>query len=264
VAIPRLHLFELEDQPWFPAVVRDLATDYLQFVQARFHLHRAAGHLLAGALRATGSERVVDLCSGGGGPVAALSEALAADGVQVVFTLTDRFPNLQAFRRRAEERPGAIAFAAEAVDARAVPDTLRGFRTLFNAFHHFRPAEGAAVLGDAVRARQPIGIFEIPDRTAGTLLPILVLTPLMVLLATPFIRPVSWGRLIWTYIVPLVPLTCWWDGVVSQLRAYTPAELEELTRALPAGYRWHSGKVPLGSAPGALTYLLGYPEGSKP
>ena len=31
------------------------------------------------------------------------------------------------------------------------------------------------------------------------------------------------GRMLWTYPVPLVPLTCWWDGIVSQLRAYTPA-----------------------------------------
>ena len=29
MGIPRLQLFELEDQAWFPGVVRDQATDYL-------------------------------------------------------------------------------------------------------------------------------------------------------------------------------------------------------------------------------------------
>jgi len=32
MTFPRLHLFELEDQPWFPGIVHDLATDYLRFI----------------------------------------------------------------------------------------------------------------------------------------------------------------------------------------------------------------------------------------
>ena len=62
------------------------------------------------------------------------------------------------------------------------------------------------------------------DRRPGMIVSMLLLTPLAVGLATPFIRPFRWSRLFWTYVIPLVPLTCWWDGVVSQLRAYTPAE----------------------------------------
>jgi hypothetical protein len=50
---PRLHLFELEDQPWLPGIVRDLATDYLRFIQATFRLHRPIVPLLAEALRVT-------------------------------------------------------------------------------------------------------------------------------------------------------------------------------------------------------------------
>ena len=44
----------------------------------------------------------------------------------------------------------------------------------------------------------------------------------IVLLVTPLIRPFTLSRILWTYLLPLVPLTCWWDGIVSQLRAYTP------------------------------------------
>lgn len=219
--IPRLHLFELEDQPWFPAVIRDLATDYLRFIEDSFRLHRPVVALLGEALRATHLEHAVDLCSGGGGPIPALQKELAANGMRVSFTLTDRFPNMDAFRRGAAESQGGISFSAEPVDAKAVPGNLIGFRTMFNAFHHFAPADAVAVLRDAARARQPIGIFEIPDRRLHTLLPMLLLTPLMILLATPFIRPFRWRRLLWTYVLPLVPLTSWWDGIVSQLRAYT-------------------------------------------
>jgi hypothetical protein len=40
MTFPRFHLFEFEDQPWFPGVVRDLATDYLCFIQSALGLHR--------------------------------------------------------------------------------------------------------------------------------------------------------------------------------------------------------------------------------
>lgn len=259
--IPRLHLFELEDQPWFPAAARDLATDYLHFIEAKFALHTPIVGLLAAALRATGADHVVDLCSGGAGPIPALRRALAAEGLTIRFTLTDRFPNVPAFERAAAGSGGDIGYVAEPVDARAVPSRLVGFRTLFNAFHHFRPSDAAAVLRDAVRAGQPIGVFEIPERGPGTLLPLLLLTPLLVAISTPFIRPFRWRRLLWTYAVPLVPLTCWWDGVVSSFRAYTPSELERLAAEATAdGYSWEAGQVPIGATPGRLTYLIGIPR----
>src|SRR5205823_4226357 len=126
--------------------------------------------------------------------------------------------------------------------------------------HHFRPDDAVAILKNAAQAGQPIGIFEISDRSLRTLVPMLLLTPLMVLLATPFIRPFRWRRLFWTYVLPLVPLTCWWDGIVSQLRAYRPEELEELARAVgETTYCWQAGQVPIVSTPGCLTYLIGYP-----
>jgi hypothetical protein len=134
---------------------------------------------------------------------------------------------------------------------------------MFNAFHHFSPPAAIDVLRDAVRARESIGIFEIPDRRWGTLLSLLLLTPVMVAVTTPFIRPFCWRRLLWTYVLPLVPLTCWWDGIVSQLRAYSVSELQSLTQATEASdYIWRFGRVPILSTPGYLTYLIGSPKES--
>ncbi len=258
--IPRLHCFELEDQSWFPAVIRDLATDYLHFIETTFGLHRPVVALLGDALRATESHHVIDLCSGGSGPISALQQALAVEGLDVRFTLTDRFPNLSAFRRAEAGSQGRITFVAEPVDAREVPAHLNGFRTIFNSFHHFRPTDATAILRNAAQAGQPIGVFEIPERA----LPVIasfVLTPLLVALATPFIRPFRWRRLLWTYLVPLVPLTCLWDGIVSQLRAYTVAELDRLAEGLAAErYIWRAGRVPIPSSHGHVTYLMGYPR----
>jgi hypothetical protein len=86
------------------------------------------------------------------------------------------------------------------------------------------------------------------------------LTPLIVLLVTPMIRPFRWSRLFWTYAAPLVPLIVLWDGVVSCLRTYSPAELLELTEGLGGkGYLWESGEERQQRSPIPVTYLIGYP-----
>jgi hypothetical protein len=258
VPLPRFQLFELEDLPWFPSAIRDLATDYLHFMEKRFHLHKPVVPLLRRSLEKSSLACVVDLCSGGGGPVLALYEELLADGVAVKFTLTDKYPNLGAFQRLARLHPSGIAYVADSVDAAKVPPELTGFRTMFNSFHHFDPRAGHAVLQCAVKAGQPIGIFEIPERSAATIVPLLF-TPLFVAVATPFIRPFQWRRLLWTYVLPLVPLTSWWDGLVSQLRAYTVSELNGLARAF-GDYDWEADRIPIGATPGHLTYLVGIPK----
>lgn len=258
--LPRIHMFELEDLSWFPHTIRDLATDYLQLLQTRFALHKPMIPLLRDALEQSGSAHVLDLCSGGGGPVLAMYEALASDGITVPFTLTDRYPNLSAFRFLSSLHPSGISYAAEPVDATRVPRELPGLRTMFNAFHHFAPVPARAVLACAVEAGEPIAIFEIPERALSTIIP-LFLTPLFVAAVTPFIRPFIWRRLLWTYVFPLVPLTCLWDGLVSQCRAYTVREMVELTRGLE-GYDWKAARIKSGSTFGHITYLLGIPKTS--
>ncbi len=153
----------------------------------RFALHRPVVPLLRDALRRSNTAHVVDLCSGGGGPVLAVYQALVSDGNTVSFTLTDKYPNLAAFRRLSALYPAGISYVTDSVDAINMPEKLAGFRTMFNAFHHFAPASARAVLRCAVEARQPIGIFEISERALATIIP-LWFTPLFVAIASPFIR----------------------------------------------------------------------------
>ena len=261
MSFPRFHLFEFEDQPWFPSVVRDLATDYLSFIQSALGLHQPIVPVLADALRATGAREILDLCSGCGGPAISLQASLAAAGLSTHVTLTDRFPNRHAFQRIADASDGKIGFVAESVDARFVPPRLGGFRTIFNSFHHFCQTDTKKIIGNAVKAGQSIAIFEYPERSALILLLTFCFTPVLVALATPFIRPFRWARLFFTYLLPLVPLICWWDGLVSQLRAYTVDELNALAQdAAPASYQWNAGKIALPGSAGHLTYLVGHPR----
>jgi hypothetical protein len=259
--VARLHLFEIEDQAWCPAPLRDAATAYLEQVVRLSGQARLLVPKLREALEAAGTRHLVDLGAGGGGPLPILLEELREQGVHATATLTDLYPNRTRFARVAAESGGAIDFVAEPVDATAMPPELRGVRTLFNAFHHFRPGLARSILQAAVRDRSPIAIFELVGREPAAIVGILF-SWIAVLLVMPTIRPVRVSWLLLTYLVPLIPVLVVWDGLVSCLRVYSPAELESLVAQLEDGdsFRWDIGRIRLGRAPGHATYLVGTPR----
>ncbi len=260
----RLHLFELEDQRWFPALLRDAGTAYLRLVLELSGHARLLVPKVREALERSGEKRILDLCSGGGGAIPVVVRELERAGLDVRARLTDYFPNDAAFRSIAAASAGRIDYAPEPVDATAVPVEQPGLRTLFNAFHHFRPADARRILADAVRAGRPIAVFEIVGRQ---ILPIvgILLSPLQVWALMPFVRPRRASWLFLTYLVPAIPLLVLWDGLVSCLRVYSTTELRALTAGLAApGWTWDIGRIRLGRAPAHATYLLGYPPTVRP
>jgi len=128
---------------------------------------------------------------------------------------------------------------------------------LFNGLHHFQPKDAKAVLQDAVANGQPIAVFEVLQRNGLTLVHAFLL-PISVLLLTPLVRPLTWWRLLLTYVIPLAPLILLWDGVVSVLRCYRPEELRAMADELVGvPYHWEAGSYWRRSAP--VTYMIGYP-----
>lgn len=255
----RLHLIELEDQPWCPAPIRDGATDYLQLTQQVADLFGPAASLLAAALRRTGATRILDLCAGGAGPWHRLLPALEVQGLEPDVLLTDLHPNADAFSRAKKDSRGRLEGLPAPVDARHVPEELTGFRTIFNALHHFRPDDARAILRNAVERREGIAVFEAVERTAPSIVGILP-SPIAVLLLTPLMRPFRWSRLLFTYLLPVIPLLVLFDGVVSCLRVYSPEELRALVGGLgETGYDWEIGRLP-GKGPAKITYLIGVPR----
>jgi hypothetical protein len=257
--LPRLQLFEIEDQAWCPESWRDGLTDFLGFLMGTFAPYRVVAAPLAAALRDSRTSAIVDLCAGGGGPWEDLAPRLAREGTAALRVhLCDLYPNQAAFGRLVRGSGGVVSAEATPVDASAVPAHLEGFRTLFTALHHFPPGRARAILADAVRGRHGIGVFEVTQRSPLALAGMLVL-PLLLLVVAPFIRPFRWWRLLWTYLVPVLPLVVWWDATVSCLRSYTAAELLALAQQAGPDYRWRSGARRAPPWPTAVTYLIGTP-----
>jgi hypothetical protein len=257
----RLQLIELHEQSWFPRFLRDEITDTLQYGMNRFGAYSPVAPLLQTVLSSTSIASIIDMCSGGGGPWLDLSRRLqeiAPSSPQIV--LTDKYPNLAAFQSASAVSQNHIIFHSAPVDATGVPPELRGFRTMFTSFHHFEPAEARAILQNAVDARQGIGIFEV-TRRAPTTMALMFLWALLPFLLTPWIRPFRWSRLLFTYVLPIIPLVLLFDGVVSCLRTYRPHELREIIAKLTAAeYHWDVGERSNSAGRIPIAYLIGYPR----
>jgi hypothetical protein len=260
----RIQLFEFTDLPWYPQTFRSMQTDYLQFAASLGSGHKNLIPLFQKALRQAKTANVIDLCSGGAGPWVNLKKQLEENGIPVTVQLTDKFPNPESIKRISSGSNPGIEYLPDSIDAADVPERLLGMRTLFEGFHHFRPEQARRILRDAQAKGRAIGVFEaslIPP--FGIILLILspVITFLTYLLATPFIRPFKLSRMIWTYLLPVVPLATCWDGVISLLRVYSVEELNELVAPIrKEDYVWETGRASTGTPVFAFTYILGYPK----
>jgi hypothetical protein len=251
----RLQLFEVLDQAWCPQAVRHGATDCLEAIISRADIYWPVQAEIFRAIRDCGAQRVVDLCSGGGGPwLSAGWRAALAQHAPLTVILTDKFPSDALPARLGKD--STLSSVDFSVDAAQVPEALSGFRTIFSSFHHFPDSVAREVLGDAVRCGEGFAMAEVTSRTLRAFATILLM-PVFAWVLTPCIRPFRWSRLLLTYLVPLIPFVVLWDGLVSCCRTRTPEELVDLTSGFPQ-YEWMAGY-----APGrwlAPVYLIGRPK----
>lgn len=254
----RLHLFEFEDQKWFPAFLRNYGTDFLQFLSNKTAMYKGIVSLLEETLHKTKTNQIVDLGSGGGGGWLWLNEEMRKHIPDLKIILTDFYPNIPAFEHT-QQMASNFSYVSTPVDARDVPVELKGLRTQFLSLHHFEPEDAIKILNNAVQTKSPIAIIEGQERTIASIIAML-LSPISVLLTTPFIRPFKFGRILFTYLIPVVPLFILWDGVVSSLRTYSIEEMYTLLDDVEgaAAFEWKIGRVR--SGPAYLLYCLGVPQ----
>lgn len=241
----RFHLFEFEDQSWFPNMIRTGGTDYLRYLLIATGVYKPCIRLLNDVLTQTSETKIVDLCSGGGGYIEQVYDQLKKIRTgKISFTLTDKFPNTGAYQHLKNKTNGEINFDARPVDAASVPADLKGIRTMFSAVHHFQMAQVRSILQDAVDNSTPIAIFDGGDKNILAILGVLIIHPIAFLLFTPFFKPFKFSRLLFTYIIPLIPLYTIWDGCVSILRLYKPKDLLKMANEIsPGTYKWSAGKT---------------------
>lgn len=255
----RIHAFEFEDLSWFPKNLRNYETDFLQFGANAFDMYKNVMPVIVKGVQSSGNHTAIDIASGGGGGLVKIADHLKNSIPHVKIILSDYYPNIAAFKRIKAKRPDVFEYIDYSVNAMEVPPQLKGFRTQFLSFHHFRPKEATAILQNAIDNNQSIGVFEAQQRNFKSLIQRLF-SPIAVLLITPFIKPFKLDRILFTYLIPIIPLFVLWDGIVSVLRTYTVTELNQMILEVKTHtlFDWEVG-IAKGSSNDIL-YLLGIPR----
>lgn len=233
--LPRLHLPELEDHPHCPRLLRQMMTDCLSAFHRLLPAYDCVVPALVTALRRCETSHLFDFGSGSGATSRRIAEEARTHLSELRLTLSDLYPPPPASNSIGLRGDVEVTYLSDPVDLRESRRT-GGFRTIFTAFHHLQPEDAKRVLADAVDHKEGIGIFEVTERSLSSLMTVFI-TPLLTLLLTPSL-PFSWMRLFCTYLIPVVPLAVFWDGIASIFRSYSLDELREFASEFPE-YDWH-------------------------
>jgi hypothetical protein len=255
----RIHALEWGDLSWFPTDWRDYGTNYLNFLALKADIYKVVMPVIEKGIEAGNGNDWVDCASGGGGGIIKLAQTLQKNNQALNLTLTDFYPNLKAFERLKESAGDIVSYESSKINVMEMPLHLQGkFRTMFAAFHHFRPVEAKKILQNSVDTRSPIAIFEPLSKDFFSFFSMIFIF-LNVFLLTPFVRPFNWSVLPFIYFLPIIPLYVLWDGIASILRMYSKKELEHLVGSLDNqdSFVWRIGKT---KGPLPVFYLLGIPK----
>lgn len=252
--LPRLDVFEINDQSWWPNFLREKVQDALTLAWINKFpiLQRIAPcDLVARVLAAVLQDRIsdyvyVDFASGAGGPTPfierQLNRQLTTEGKEEVqFVLSDISPHIHAWET-ASKKSENLHYIPKSIDASAAPPREqlfehvprtegRGTMRLFSlAFHHFDDNLAKQILQNTIDTSDGFCIFELQQRNYSSLLTVFCLWP-MLLLTTPFYYLHDPVCLFFTYLVPLVPIVIQFDGLMSMLRTRTPQEVQDLLKS---------------------------------
>jgi hypothetical protein len=258
----RIHLFEFEDKAWFPDWIRVLMTRYIMTFHKILGTADLLFPLVEKGLQSTDDKVILDLCSGSGGPMIEVLTRLKKlpENKNLKLKLSDLYPNQSAADQFNKDNKRDIEYITTPLDASNVNKDLKGLRTMVSSMHHMRPNTAGKILQNAKESNQPILIFEISDNSQPIwiwwlAIPVAFITTLFV---TPMVRPMTWQQLVFTYLIPILPLFIAWDGAVSNVRTYTLEDMEILIQGLSdKNYQWEKGKIK--GKGGNKVYLLGIP-----
>lgn len=255
----RIHSFEFEDLSWFPDNFRNYETYYIQFAANTFDIYKFVVPLLKKGIESSSNSTMVDVASGGGGGLLKIAEHLKRTIPNLKIILSDYYPNIDAFKSLKLQQPDVFEYVKDPVDAKNVPKYLKGFRTQFLSLHHFKPKDAIAILQNALDSNQPIGAFEAQQRDIKNLIKMLF-SPVAVLLMTPFIKPFKLNRIVFTYLIPVIPLIILWDGVISVLRTYTEKELNQMIMEVRNNERFNWEVGIIRGKQSDILYVIGIPK----
>lgn len=255
----RKYLFEFEDFDWYPASFRNIQTDFLQLIMQTFDVFVNVYPKIFKVVKKTNHKNFIDFCSGGGGVILHLRKAFKENfSEEFNAVLTDKYPNVEAFKKLNKSTNGEVKFSEDSVDVTEINDDFIGFWTVFNAFHHLSPFAATKFLNKAVEKSMPIAIVEPLDKNIFTIFFQSVFLVLFMFLSFPFLKTFTLKTFLFTYLIPVIPFCVVWDGWISVLKVYRKVDVKKMVSIADQDkkYTWEIGLEK--HKFGKVSYIIGY------
>lgn len=231
--LPRIQLFEFCDQAWLPETFRTYFHVSLSFSERVFGIFNEAPRIVNNFMSKTGNSILLDLCSGHGGMVDNLVCVARKKQIKLPkIVLSDIFPNLRGYSiLQMKHGENSLSYLDKPLSVHELNGTPHKSLMMVFALHHFGPAAATEIIRNMAREKKNILILEGMERSFLTLLLFVLTFPVAVLsfaLCGIFVRPASIIGLVFSILIPIIPLMVFFDGVVSILRIYTFKEIEAM------------------------------------
>jgi hypothetical protein len=136
----------------------------------------------------------------------------------------------------------------------------KGMYTFINSFHQLDEKKATYYLTQIADSGNSVAVLEGNNDSLWQVVGMTIFVPLTVIISAPFVQPFRITRLIFTYLIPILPVITMLDGFLALFKLYNPNDLNELVSTIPVkNYTWKSGKADNGRG-GKIIYLMGYPE----
>jgi len=265
----RIQLFEFEDFKWFPNWIRTCLTNLIVVLNKILGISDVLANLIAPILKQNGIKNIIDLGSGSGGVMPDVLHILHEKKgfSKLKLTLTDLYPSLVTIKKINDQNNESIHYFTKSVDATNIISAPEGLKTMVNCFHHMKPKDARKILKSAQESKQPLLVYEMAENNLPLvlwwiLLPVsLIILIVMSLIMTPFVKPLTARQLIFTYLIPIIPIFYAWDGQASMPRLYTQQDLNELLKGIQnTDYKWKNGIARKKNGKKLGTFLIGLPN----
>ncbi|MGB0390892.1 MAG: hypothetical protein ACPGRC_06660 [Salibacteraceae bacterium] len=259
----RVQLFEFEDFQWIPDSIRSSMTRLITVLIKMMGIQHIISKKVKTVLSENKLNSVVDLGSGAGGAMPLIHE----DIPEVKMTLSDLFPNKTAIKYINENGGENLKYLETPVNASDFKSAPQGLKTMINCFHHMPPKQAKSILKSAYENKQPFLIYEMAENKMPLIawlimLPIsMVIMIITVLFMTPFVKPLTWQQLVFTYLVPIIPILYAWDGQASMPRMYSMDDMDQLLEGLSSdSYSWTKEPALNEKGKATGTFVIGLPK----
>lgn len=263
----RIQLFEFEDFDWFPHSIRSSMTNLIVVMQKLVGSKEVITKVIKEIHTHNNFSQIVDLGAGSGGIMPEVLQELNRDNQNPInLLLTDLHPSPKFLAHINKKGQNNVKYYESSLDATNLSKAPEGLKTMTNCFHHMPPEKAKNILQSAQKNKEPLFIYEMAENNIPLFLwwiflPIsLVILVIMSLFLTPFSKPLTMHQLIFTYLIPIIPIFYAWDGQASLPRIYTLKDIEELLPEPQEDYIWEMAQGIKNNGKKQGYYILGMPR----